>query len=176
MVKVKQAEKRQQVGIDIHNVMDLPDLIDIQLNSYERFLQREKIKKREKPVNAGLQEVFETTFPIKSPNDDMRLEYEYYTFDEDNIKVSELECKQKGLTYSVPLKARINLAFTQTGEIRQKDIYMGDVPLMTERGTFIINGAERVVVSQIHRSPGVIFSHDKEVYSSRIIPYRGSWL
>ncbi|HOT63774.1 MAG TPA: DNA-directed RNA polymerase subunit beta, partial [Treponemataceae bacterium] len=87
-----------------------------------------------------------------------------------------LECKQKGLTFAVPLKARINLIFQQTGEIRQKDIYMGDIPLMTDRGTFIINGAERVVVSQIHRSPGVIFSHEKGIYSSRIIPYRGSWL
>lgn len=178
MVKVKQAEKRQYIGKDILDVMELPDLIDIQLNSYERFLQREKVNKGEKLGLQGLQEVFETTFPIKSPNDDMKLEYEYYTFDEDNIKVTELECKQKGLTYAVPLKARVNLAFTQTGEIRQKDIYMGDIPLMTERGTFIINGAERVVVSQIHRSPGVIFSHEegKQLYSSRIIPYRGSWL
>ena len=178
MNKVKQAEKRQYIGKDIQDVMDLPDLIDIQLISYERFLQREKVNKGEKLALQGLQEVFETTFPIKSQNEDMRLEFEYYTFDEDNMKVTELECKQKGLTYSVPLKARVNLAFTQTGEIRQKDIYMGDIPLMTERGTFIINGAERVVVSQIHRSPGVIFSHDeaKQIYSSRIIPYRGSWL
>ena len=176
MAKMKTTDKRTYIGKDIQDVMDLPDLIDIQLNSYERFLQREKINKGEKPAYQGLQEVFETTFPIKSPSEDMRLEYEYYTFDEDNIKVTELECKQKGLTYSVPLKARVNLAFTQTGEIRQKDIYMGDIPLMTERGTFIINGAERVVVSQIHRSPGVIFSHEKGVFSSRIIPYRGSWL
>jgi len=179
MVKVKTAEKRQYIGKDIQDVMELPDLINIQLDSYERFLQREKIKKikkGEKPEVQGLQEVFETTFPIKSPNEDMRLEFEYYTFDEDNIKVTELECKQKGLTYAVPLKARVNLAFQQTGEIRQKDIYMGDIPIMTERGTFIINGAERVVVSQIHRSPGVIFCHEKGVFSSRIIPYRGSWL
>ena len=176
MAKVKTADKRRYIGKDIQDVMDLPDLIDIQLNSYERFLQREKVKKGEKLALQGLQEVFETTFPIKSPNEDMKLEFEYYTFDEDNIKVTELECKQKGLTYAVPLKARVNLAFQQTGEIRQKDIYMGDIPLMTERGTFIINGAERVVVSQIHRSPGVIFCHEKGVFSSRIIPYRGSWL
>jgi len=176
MAKMKTTDRRTYIGKDIQDVMDLPDLIDIQLNSYERFLQREIINKGEKPSLQGLQEVFETTFPIKSPSEDMRLEYEYYTFDEDNIKVTELECKQKGLTYSVPLKARVNLVFTQTGEIRQKDIYMGDIPLMTERGTFIINGAERVVVSQIHRSPGVIFSHEKGVFSSRIIPYRGSWL
>ena len=176
MAKVKTADKRKYVGKNIQDVMDLPDLVDIQINSYERFLQRDKIKKGEKTAAQGLQEVFDTTFPIKSPNEDMRLEFEYYTFDEDNIKVTELECKQKGLTYAVPLKARVNLAFQQTGEIRQKDIYMGDIPLMTERGTFIINGAERVVVSQIHRSPGVIFCHEKGVYSSRIIPYRGSWL
>ncbi|MDR0463895.1 MAG: DNA-directed RNA polymerase subunit beta [Treponema sp.] len=176
MAKMKTTDKRTYIGKDIQDVMDLPDLIDIQLNSYERFLQREKINKGEKPALAGLQEVFETTFPIKSPSEDMKLEYEYYTFDEDNIKVTELECKQKGLTYSVPLKARVNLVFSQTGEIRQKDIYMGDIPLMTERGTFIVNGAERVVVSQIHRSPGVIFSHEKGIFSSRIIPYRGSWL
>ncbi|MCL2209573.1 MAG: DNA-directed RNA polymerase subunit beta [Treponema sp.] len=176
MTRVKAADKRSYIGKDIQDVIDLPDLIDIQLNSYERFLQREKVKKGEKIAMQGLLEVFETTFPIKSPNEDMRLEFEYYTFDEDNIKVSELECKQKGLTYAVPLKARVNLVFQQTGEIRQKDIYMGDIPLMTERGTFIINGAERVVVSQIHRSPGVIFCHEKGVYSSRIIPYRGSWL
>ncbi|MCL2196720.1 MAG: DNA-directed RNA polymerase subunit beta [Treponema sp.] len=176
MTKVKQTDNRTYIGQDIQDVMELPDLVEIQLNSYERFLQREKINKGDKPALQGLQEVFESTFPIKSPNEDMRLEFEYYTFDEENIKVTELECKQKGLSYSVPLKARVNLAFQQTGEIRQKDIYMGDIPLMTERGTFIINGAERVVVSQIHRSPGVIFSHEKGIYSSRIIPYRGSWL
>ena len=106
----------------------------------------------------------------------MLLEYERYYLDEDAMKYSELECKQKGLTYAVPLKARINLVFQKTGEIRQKEIYLGDIPLMTDRGTFIINGAERVVVSQIHRSPGVIFCHEKGIYSARIIPYRGSWL
>jgi DNA-directed RNA polymerase subunit beta len=156
--------------------MELPDLIDIQLYSYERFLQRGKIKSGQKPNIQGLEEVFRSTFPIESPNGDMVLEYEYYSLDEENVKFSETDCKQKSLTYAVPLKARINLIFQQTGEIRQKDIYMGDIPIMTERGTFIINGAERVVVSQIHRSPGVIFSHEKGVFSSRIIPYRGSWL
>ncbi len=167
---------RQYIGKNIQSFMDLPNLIDIQLSSYESFLQKEKLDNNEPLAEQGLQEVFSSTFPIESPNGDMILEYEYYELDEKNIKFSELECKQKGLTYCVPLKARINLNFQQTGEIRQKDIYMGDIPLMTDRGTFIINGAERVVVSQIHRSPGVIFSHDKGVYSSRIIPYRGSWL
>ncbi|MBO5236358.1 MAG: DNA-directed RNA polymerase subunit beta [Spirochaetaceae bacterium] len=167
---------RQYIGKNIQDFMELPNLIDIQLSSYESFLQKQKLDNHEELAEQGLQEVFTSTFPIESPNGDMFLEYEYYELDEENIKLSELECKQKGLTYSVPLKARINLNFQQTGEIRQKDIYMGDIPLMTDRGTFIINGAERVVVSQIHRSPGVIFSNEKGVYSSRIIPYRGSWL
>ena len=106
----------------------------------------------------------------------MLLEYCGYTLDEQNIKFGEQECKQKGLTFAIPLKAKINLIFLNTGEIRQKEIYMGDIPIMTEKGTFVVNGAERVVVSQIHRSPGVIFSHEKGIFSSRIIPYRGSWL
>ncbi len=168
--------KRKYIGKDIANAMDLPDLIDIQLSSYERFLQRERLQKGELALNQGLEEVFRSSFPIESPCGDLLLEYEYYSLDESGIKFSEQECKSKGLTYAVPLKARINLIFQTTGEIRQKDIYMGDIPVMTDRGTFIINGAERVVVSQIHRSPGVIFSHDKGVFSSRIIPYRGSWL
>ncbi|MDR2142985.1 MAG: DNA-directed RNA polymerase subunit beta, partial [Treponema sp.] len=173
---VKTSKKRSYVGKDIHDVMELPDLIDIQLCSYERFLQRKKLEAGEKPNIQGLEEVFKATFPLESPTGDMVLEYEYYSLDEANVKFSEIDCKQKGITYALPLKARINLIFQQTGEIRQKDIYMGDIPIMTERGTFIINGAERVVVSQIHRSPGVIFSHEKGIFSSRIIPYRGSWL
>ena len=176
MTKGKTASKRMYIGKDIQDVMDLPDLIDIQLCSYERFLQREILRNGEKPAVQGLEEVFRNTFPVESPNGDMKLTYDYYSLDEDSIKFSELDCKQKGITYSIPLKARVNLIFQQTGEIRQKDIYMGDIPIMSERGTFIINGAERVVVSQIHRSPGVIFSHEKGIYSSRIIPYRGSWL
>jgi len=168
--------KRQYIGKNIQNFMELPDLIGIQTSSYENFLQKEKLDAKQETAEQGLEEVFRSTFPIESPNGDMTLEYEFYELDEENIKFSELECKQKGLTYAVPLKSRINLVFQRTGEIRQKDIYMGDIPLMTDRGTFIINGAERVVVSQIHRSPGVIFSHEKGIYSSRIIPYRGSWL
>ena len=167
---------RQYIGKNIKDFMEVPNLIAIQTSSYEDFLQADKTKKHEELLNQGLQEVFNSTFPIESPNGDMALEYDFYELDWDNIKFSEIQCKQKGLTYAVPLKARISLNFLQTGAILQKDIYMGDIPLMTDRGTFVINGAERVVVSQIHRSPGVIFCHDKGVYSSRIIPYRGSWL
>ena len=167
---------RQYIGKDIQNFMDVPNLIDIQTSSYESFLQAERLKRGEPLLNQGLQEAFTSIFPIESPNGDMSLEFEYYELDYANIKFSELECKKKGATYSVPLKARIDLTFLNDGHIIQKDIYMGDIPLMTDRGTFIINGAERVVVSQIHRSPGVIFQHEKGVWSSRIIPYRGSWL
>lgn len=163
---------------EYHEFMDVPNLIDIQLSSYENFLQLERLKKGEPLKNQGLEEVFRSTFPIESPNGDMTLDYVGYSLgDKKNKKLDEFECKQKNATYSIPLKAKINLTFA-TGEIRQKEIYMGDIPMMTDRGTFIINGAERVIVSQIHRSPGVVFSYekDKALYSSRIIPYRGSWL
>ncbi|RPJ05585.1 MAG: DNA-directed RNA polymerase subunit beta, partial [Spirochaetaceae bacterium] len=175
-MSVQKKIKRTYIGSEFQDVMDIPNLIDIQTSSYERFLQREKLIAGEPLALCGLEEVFQSNFPVGSPNEDMVLEYCGYTLDESYLKFSEQECKQKGLSYSIPIKAKINLVFLQTGEIRQKEIYMGDIPLMTERGTFIINGAERVVVSQIHRSPGVIFSHEKGVYSSRIIPYRGSWL
>lgn len=168
--------ERRYFGKDYQEAMELPDLIDIQLSSFEKFLQREILRIGQYPDPVGLEEVFRSTFPIESPNGDMVLEYERYSLDETAMKYSEMECKQKGLTFSIPLKARINLVFQKTGEIRQKEIYLGDIPLMTDRGTFIINGAERVVVSQIHRSPGVIFCHEKGVFSARIIPYRGSWL
>ena len=94
---------RQYIGKNIQNFMELPDLIDIQLSSYESFLQKTKLDNKEPLAEQGLQEVFNSTFPIESPNGDMVLEYEYYELDEENIKFSELECKQKGLTYSVPL-------------------------------------------------------------------------
>ncbi len=168
--------KRLQIGKDYREVIDMPRLIDIQLLSFENFLQRETLLKGEPLTKRGLEEVFQTTFPIESPSGDLVLEYCGYTLNEENIKHFDHECKKKGVTYAVPVKAKINLIFLQTGEIRQKEIYMGDIPLMTDRGTFVINGAERVVVSQIHRSPGVIFSHDKGIFSSRIIPYQGSWL
>ena len=199
MLDRKKAIKRHYVVGNVyhegeyHEFMDVPNLIDIQLSSYEKFLQLEKarenyarvkqgkviIKQREDLVelkNEGLEEVFRSTFPIESPNGDMVLEYLGYILDEKNIKLDEFECKQKGATYSVPLKAYIRIVLNSTGVKIVRPVYIGDIPMMTDRGTFIINGAERVVVSQIHRSPGVIFSDEKGIYSSRIIPYRGSWL
>ena len=167
---------RTFLGRGRDDVIAMPNLVDIQLSSYERFLQRETLAAGNAPDRQGLEEVFQEIFPIESPNGDMVLEYVGYSLDESGIKLTEQECKHKGLSFVIPIKAKINLVFWGTGEIRQKEIYMGDIPLMTGRGTFIINGAERVVVSQIHRSPGVIFSHEKGAYTSRIIPYRGSWL
>ena len=172
---------RKYIGKDIKTFMDVPNLIDIQTSSYEYFLQKEKLENNEPLAEQGLQEVFSSTFPIESPDGTLSLDYESYKLDMENIKFSEIECKQKGMTYSVPLKATLNLTKLNTGDTLVKpDLYMGDIPLMTDRGTFIINGAERVVVSQIHRSPGVIFTKgdnkDKNVVGSRIIPYRGSWL
>lgn len=176
MVAKGKSITRTYIGSEFYEVCELPNLIGIQLDSYDRFLQLDRIKQGLEPDSAfGLEEVFQSTFPIESPNGEMRLVYGGYTIDFDNIKFSETECKKKGRSYSVPIKAVISLELPN-GELREKEIFFGDVPLMTDRGTFIINGAERVVVSQIHRSPGVIFSNEKDVYSSRIIPYRGSWL
>ena len=172
----KERTERVYLGQGDEEVMEIPNLVDIQSSSFDRFLQKTTLDQGLPIKRQGLEEVFQGTFPIESPNGDMVLEYAGYTLDVGTSNLSELVCRKKGLTYSVPIKAKINLVFLNTGEIRQKEIYMGDIPLMTDRGTFIINGALRVVVSQIHRSPGVIFSHEKGLYSSRIIPYRGSWL
>ena len=176
MFERSQEKGRTFIGHDYDEVIELPDLIDVQLSSYEKFLQREALVSGGELHRQGLEEVFQTIFPIESANGELMLDFDYYNLDFTAVKLTEAECKRKGLTFGVPIKARVNLIFQSTGEIRQKDIYMGDLPLMTNRGTFIINGAERVVVSQIHRSPGVIFSREKGVFSSRIIPYRGSWL
>ncbi len=176
MFERSENDGREFIGHGYDEVIQLPDLIDVQLSSYEKFLQRDALMSGGELKKQGLEEVFQSVFPIESANNELVLDYEYYTLDFDAVKLNQAECKRKGLTFGVPIKARVNLVFQATGEIRQKDIYMGDLPLMTNRGTFIINGAERVVVSQIHRSPGVIFSEEKGVYNSRIIPYRGSWL
>ena len=167
---------RSYIGKEYDEVMELPNLIDIELSSYEKFLQKETLEKSGALNDQGLESVFRSIFPIESSNGELTLEFNNYTLDTKKELLTESICKKKGLSYSMPVKANISLIFNNTGEIRQKVLYMGDIPLMTDRGTFIINGAERVVVSQIHRSPGVIFSRDKDVYSSRIIPYRGSWL
>lgn len=168
---------RKHIGSRFEEVCELPNLVGIQLDSYERFLQLDKLREGLPPdPSYGLEQVFQSTFPITSQNGEMCLHYHGYSIEYEAIKFSEMECKRKGRTYCAPIKATISLEMTATGELRQREIFFGDIPLMTDRGTFIINGAERVVVSQIHRSPGVIFSYEKGVFSSRVIPYRGSWL
>ncbi|MEM7180821.1 MAG: DNA-directed RNA polymerase subunit beta [Spirochaetota bacterium] len=159
----------------ITNLDYLPNLIQIQKKSFSWFLQAD-VKDPTRRDSHGLEAVFQETFPIESPNNDIIMEYSHYLLGEP--KKEPQECKDTDSTYSVPLKSVIRLIIKETGEIREQVVYMGDLPVMTEQGTFIINGAERVVVSQLHRSPGIFFSYDlaKGSYSARVIPYRGSWL
>ncbi len=156
----------------IKSKIDLPNLIEIQLTSHEWFLQSKVAKKK----SQGLQAVFEEIFPIESPHDDVVMEFVNYEIGEP--KYSEYECKERDVTYAVPLKSTIRLIRKESFEVREQSVYMGDIPLMTERGTFIINGAERVVVNQLHRSPGIFFFYEEDdrAYNSRVIPDRGSWL
>nr|HPI90269.1 DNA-directed RNA polymerase subunit beta [Spirochaetota bacterium] len=156
----------------IKSSINLPNLIEIQLKSYEWFLQSDTSKRK----NQGLQAVFEEIFPIESPHEDVVLEFKEYEIGDP--KYSEYECKERDVTYAAPLKATIRLIRKDSMEVREQSVYMGDIPLMTRRGTFIINGAERVVVNQLHRSPGIFFffEEDERIYNARVIPDRGSWL
>jgi DNA-directed RNA polymerase subunit beta len=167
----------------------MPNLIEVQKSSYEQFLQREVPAGAR--LNIGLQEVFRSVFPIKDFSSRGTLEFVKYEFEEPKYDVEE--CQQRGMTYAAPLKVTLRLVVwdvdEETGarsirDIKEQDVYMGDMPLMTDNGTFIINGTERVIVSQMHRSPGVFFDHDKGkthssgkfLFGARVIPYRGSWL
>ena len=168
-------------------VMELPRLIETQLDSYSQFLQRNvEVDKRE---NQGLEEVFRTLFPITSVSGNAALEYVSYEFGKSTYTVQE--CLIQGLSYSAPLHITVRLViydrdtnFEEVKDVKEGEVFMGEVPLMTDNGSFVINGTERVVVNQLHRSPGVFYDHDrgkthssgKVLYSARIIPYRGSWL
>src|SRR3712207_5333429 len=170
-------------------VAPMPNLIDVQRASYEAFLQMEVHP--DARLHAGLQEVFKSVFPIDDFAGRGRLEFVQYELEEPKYAVEE--CIQRGLTFAAPLKVRLRLIVWDVDEdtgsrsvrdIKEQDVYMGDMPLMTENGTFIVNGTERVIVSQMHRSPGVFFDHDrgkthasgKFLFAARVIPYRGSWL
>jgi len=173
----------------IKKIVDIPDLIGMQKESYRRFLQLDVPP--EKREDFGLQAVFKSVFPIKDFTGSASLEFVAYRFSE--IKHDEEECVQRGMTYELPIRITVRLVVydvdKDTGtsnirDIKEQEIYFGTLPLMTDKGTFIINGTERVVVSQLHRSSGVFFDHDKGkthssgkiIYSSRIIPVRGSWI
>ncbi len=169
------------------NVMDLPYLLAIQLDSYKNFTQTGvKVEDR---LNTGLHAALNSIFPIVGYSGHAALEYVDYVLGKPAF--DEEECKLRGVTFSVPLRVRVRLviydkesANKAIKDIREQEVYLGEIPLMTENGTFIINGTERVIVSQLHRSPGVIFDHDKGkthssgklLYTARVIPYRGSWL
>ena len=150
-------------------VLEMPNLIEVQKNSYEWFLQE------------GLKEVFDDISPITDFSGKLSLEFIGFTYDEKDAKHSIEECKERDITYSAPLKVRVRLHNKETEEINEHEIFMGDLPLMTATGTFVINGAERVIVSQLVRSPGIYYAiaHDKlgkRLFSSTVIPNRGAWL
>ena len=173
----------------IETITSMPNLIEVQKNSYDQFLQINI--PAEKRTNTGLHAVFKSVFPIKDYTETSTLEFVRFNFDAPKYDVDE--CRSRGINSSAPLRVTLRLIVwivdEDTGareikDIKEQDVYMGDIPLMTDNGTFIINGTERVIVSQMHRSPGVFFDHDKGkthssgkfLYSCRIIPYRGSWL
>ncbi|GAB7028528.1 DNA-directed RNA polymerase subunit beta [Geotalea toluenoxydans] len=173
----------------IKKIIDIPNLIDIQKNSYKRFLQLDVPAEARK--YSGLEAVFKSVFPIKDFSETASLEYVSYSLGIPKYDVEE--CHQRGMTFAAPMKVKVRLVVWDVNkepstrsirDIKEQEVYFGEIPLMTENGTFIINGTERVIVSQLHRSPGVFYDHDKGkthssgkvLYSARVIPYRGSWL
>ncbi|CUA99530.1 DNA-directed RNA polymerase subunit beta [Thiomonas bhubaneswarensis] len=169
------------------SVLDVPYLLATQINSYEAFLQKDLPPAQRQ--DEGLEAAFRAIFPIVSHNQNVRMEYNGYTLAKPVFDVRE--CQQRGLTFASALRAKVRLivmdreaAKPTVKEVKEQEVYMGEIPLMTDKGSFIINGTERVIVSQLHRSPGVFFEHDKGkthssgklLFSARIIPYRGSWL
>jgi DNA-directed RNA polymerase subunit beta len=173
----------------IHEVAEMPNLIEVQKQSYDQFLMVEEPEGGR--LDEGLQGVFRSVFPIRDFGERAQLEFVRYAFELPKYDVEE--CQQRGMTYAAPLKVTLRLIVFDVNEetgarsvkdIKEQDVYMGDMPLMTSNGTFVINGTERVIVSQMHRSPGVFFDHDrgkthssgKLLFAARIIPYRGSWL
>jgi DNA-directed RNA polymerase subunit beta len=173
----------------IPEAVQMPNLIEVQRSSYEQFLQREVRPGQRR--DEGIEAVFKSVFPIKDFNERAVLEYVSYEFEEPKYDVEE--CIQRDMTFAAPLKVKLRLIVFETEEetgarsvkdIKEQDVYMGDIPLMTDKGTFIVNGTERVIVSQMHRSPGVFFDHDKGkthasgklLFAARVMPYRGSWL
>ncbi len=173
----------------IPETVRMPNLIEVQKSSYDQFLQMGVAPGAR--ANDGLEAVFRSVFPIKDFSERATLEYVSYEFETPKFDVEE--CQQRDLTYHAPLKVRLQLIVFDTDEdtgaksvkdIKEQDVYLGDIPLMTDKGTFVVNGTERVIVSQMHRSPGVFFDHDKGkthasgklLFAARVIPYRGSWL
>ena len=166
--EVQMGKLRKRMSFSrIDEVLDMPDLIEVQKNSYKRFLEED------------LREVLADVSPITDYTDNLVLEFVDYTLDDPKNSVER--CKERDMTYAAPLKVFVRLKNRETGEIKESDVFMGDFPLMTEHGTFIINGAERVIVSQLVRSPGVYYEDQidkagKHLFSTTVIPNRGAWL
>ncbi len=173
----------------IREVAQMPNLIEVQRDSYEQYLQA-GIPAAERKMQ-GLHKVLTEVFPIKDFSDKAEIDYVSYELEQPKYDVEE--CQQRGMTFSAPLRVTLRLSVFDVDEdtglrsirdIKEQDVYMVDMPLMTDNGTFVVNGTERVIVSQMHRSPGVFFDHDggkthvsgKYLFSTRVIPYRGSWL
>ena len=177
---------RKEFGT-LPTVMDVPYLLSIQMDSYRGFLQKDAESGVKEDL--GLHAAFKSVFPILSFSGNAALEYVSYRLGEPSFDVKE--CQLRGVTYAAPLRVKVRLIIYDKEssnkaikDIKEQEVYMGEMPLMTDNGTFVINGTERVIVSQLHRSPGVFFDHDKGkthssgklLYSARVIPYRGSWL
>ena len=187
--KVAETRRLRRKFNKIETVVEIPNLIEVQKASYDRFLQADAPP--EKRESIGLQKVFQSVFPIKDFGETASLEFVKYEFGEPKYDVDE--CLQRGMTYARPVKVTVRLVVWDVDEeagtrsirdVKEQEVYFGEIPVMTDNGTFIVNGTERVIVNQLHRSPGVFFSHDegkkhssgKFLYSARVIPYRGSWL
>ena len=172
-------------------ILDVPYLLSIQLDSYNKFLQVGSEKNEDAREDIGLHAAFKSVFPIVSYSGNAALEYVSYRLGTPVFDVKE--CQMRGLTYAAPIRVKVRLVIYDkeasgtpkpVKDIREQEVYLGEMPLMTDHGTFVINGTERVIVSQLHRSPGVFFDHDrgkthssgKLLFSARVIPYRGSWL
>ena len=178
--KKNSVHSRQSFARTKH-VIDYPDFLDIQLESFRQFTQLHLAPEDRK--NIGLQKIFNDYFPIQDSREQHMLEFLYY--DVDTPKYSMKECQDRGLSFAIPLKARLRLSSTddtdEASETIEQEVFLGDLPWMTNKGTFIVNGAERVIVSQLHRSPGVFFGQSvhpngTQLYSARIIPFKGSWI
>ena len=184
--RIKFGKRERQPFAKIPEIMNLPDLIEVQKFSYDKFLQR-NVDPDERE-GSGLQAILGEIFPITDFSETSSLEFVNYTLSPPKYDINE--CQSRGFTYAVPLKIRVRLVFREqdkdtgdkvTIDIKENEVYMGEIPLMTENGTFVINGAERVIVSQLHRSPGTSFSEDthtsgQKLFMARIIPYRGEWI
>ncbi|MFH1223202.1 MAG: DNA-directed RNA polymerase subunit beta, partial [Pseudomonadota bacterium] len=171
---------------EIKPVIEMPDLLELQKHFYAEFLQEHTDPEKRKL--AGLQSVFTSIFPITNFSETASLEFIKYSLGTPKYDVNE--CRSRGVTYAAPLKVEVRLVVKDVDEdtgaksirdVKVQEVYLGDIPLMTDQGSFIVNGTERVVVSQLHRSPGVFYSYiihpsGKLLYTARIIPYRGSWL